>query len=165
MAWRRMALAALTPLLAAGLLLLVSGLESEKRGYQRGRVRVGYVASLLNGPVLVGLQEGRFEEALAGVRIESRFFSAGPQLVEAVFAGEIDIAYLGPGPAINAWVRSGGAALRIVASVSKGGSGFIVAEDWSPDSAEAFAGRVLASPQVGNTQDVALRSYLAELGL
>ena len=108
-------------------------------------------------------RQGR-QEVLPGVRLEHAF-GAGPALVEALFAGAIDIAYLGPSPAVNAFIRSGGEALRIVAGSSVGGSGFVAARGWNPQRAEDFFGRRVGTPQIGNTQDVSLRAYLASLGV
>lgn len=163
--WRRILWAALAPLVAAALLVLYSGERATGEATALTELRVGYVASLVNAPAIVGLVEGYFHEALPGVRLELHVFGAGPALVEALFAGAIDVAYVGPSPAINAYIRSGGEALRIVAGSAVGGSGFVVAEGWRPEYAQDFAGRRIATPQIGNTQDVALRSYLEALGV
>lgn len=163
--WRRMAWAALAPFVAAALLLIHAGERAVGEGTEVTELRVGYVASLVNAPVVVGLARGHFQEVLPGVRLEEHAFGAGPALVEALFAGAIDIAYLGPSPAVNAFIRSGGEALRIVAGSSVGGSGFVAARGWNPQRAEDFFGRRVGTPQIGNTQDVSLRAYLASLGV
>lgn len=163
--WRRMLWAVLAPLVAAALLLLHSGERATGEATVVTELRVGYVASLLNAPVIVGLVEGHFQQALDDVRIDVHVFGAGPALMEALFAGAIDIAYVGPSPAINAFIRSGGQALRIVAGSAVGGSGFVVTDRWAPGEAENYRGRRIATPQIGNTQDVSLRFHLQSLGV
>jgi len=90
--------------------------------------------------------------------------NAGPRAIEALFAGELDIAYVGPSPAINGYVRSEGRALRIVAGACTGGAGLVVPRESGARTASDFVGKTLATPQVGNTQDVALRHWLLKNG-
>jgi NitT/TauT family transport system substrate-binding protein len=93
-------------------------------------------------------------------QVEWKIFGAGPSIIEAIFAGRLDIAYVGPNPAINGFVRSNGEALRIIAGAASGGSALIVRDDSGIRRPEDFRGRRVASPQLGNTQDVALRAWL-----
>jgi NitT/TauT family transport system substrate-binding protein len=131
-----------------------------------GIIRVGYFPNLTHAQAVVGLARGEFAKALGPeVRIETTVFNAGPSVIEAIFAKRIDLAYVGPNPAINGYVQSQGKALRIVAGAMSGGAALVVRGDAGIASPEELAGKRIASPQLGNTQDVALRSYLAKHGL
>ena len=128
-------------------------------------VRVGYFPNITHSQALVGLARGDFQKALgSNVKIEATAFNAGPSVIEALFANQIDISYIGPNPAINGYIKSNGEALRIVAGATSGGASFIVRPDANIAKPEDLAGKKLASPQLGNTQDVALRAYLFEHG-
>ncbi len=129
-------------------------------------VRVGYFANLTHSQALIGLARGDFQQALGnGVQINPTVFNAGPAVIEALFAGQIDLAYVGPNPAINGFVQSKGEALRIVAGATSGGASLVVRPAANIHSGKDLAGKRIASPQLGNTQDVALRSYIAANGL
>lgn len=130
-----------------------------------GELRVGYFPNMTHSQVLVGLARGDFERALPGVRIVPRAFNAGPSVIEALYAGELDIACIGPNPAVNGYVRSAGQALRVVAGATSGGASLVVREGSGVDSVPCLSGRRVATPQLGNTQDVALRSLLAARGM
>ena len=127
-------------------------------------VRLGYFANVTHAPALVALEQGLFSEAL-GPRetLETRVFNAGPEAVEALFSEALDIAYIGPNPAINAFAQSGGEAIRIVAGATSGGAALVVHP--SITAPAQLRGAKLASPQLGNTQDVALRAWLKQQGL
>jgi NitT/TauT family transport system substrate-binding protein len=137
------------------------------RGHGRtpGEIRVGFFPNLTHAQALVGLARGDFQQALAPLRVVPRPLNAGPLAMEALFAGELDLVYVGSGPAINAFVRSGGQALRVVGGVSSGGAAFVVRGDSGIASAADLAGRTLATPAIGNTQDISLRTFLRENGL
>lgn len=127
-------------------------------------VRLGYFPNVTHAPALAGLAEGFFEDALgSGATLETRTFNAGPEVVGAIFSDGLDLAYIGPNPAINGYGRSGGAALRIVAGATSGGAALVVREGIR--SADDLRGTVLSTPQLGNTQDVALRTWLRESGV
>jgi len=129
-------------------------------------VRVGYFPNITHSQALVGLARGDFQQALgSNVKMEATAFNAGPSVIEALFANQIDISYIGPNPAINGYIKSNGEALRIVAGATSGGASFVVRPGANIAKPEDLAGKKLASPQLGNTQDVALRAYLAEHGL
>lgn len=123
-------------------------------------LRLGYFANVTHAPALVGLETGLLADALGDTVLAPQAFAAGPAAVEALSAGAIDAAYLGPNPAVNSFVQSGGASLRIVAGAAGGGAALVVRD--GIDESGDLAGAVLASPQLGNTQDVALRSWLAD---
>lgn len=128
-----------------------------------GSLRLGYFANVTHAPAVIGEEEGLFAEALGdGVDIEYSYFNAGTEAIEALFAGAIDATFIGPNPAINGFAQSGGEALRIVAGTTSGGASLVVRE--GIDAPEDLVGATLATPSLGNTQDVALRAWLAEEG-
>jgi NitT/TauT family transport system substrate-binding protein len=128
-----------------------------------GTLRLGYFANVTHATALVGVERGTFAAHLGPTKLETQVFNAGPAAVEALFGGAIDATYIGPNPAINAFVKSKGKALRIVAGATSGGAQLVVKP--SIASAKDLAGKTLATPQLGNTQDVALRAYLKEQGV
>jgi sulfonate transport system substrate-binding protein len=129
-------------------------------------VRVGYFPNITHSQALLGLARGDFQRALGpGVVIQPVVFNAGPSVIEALFARRIDLAYVGPNPAINGFVQSKGQALRIVAGATSGGAALVVRPEAGIREPSDLAGKKLATPQLGNTQDVALRDYLAQHGL
>ncbi|WP_318247032.1 ABC transporter substrate-binding protein [Microbacterium gallinarum] len=125
-------------------------------------VRLGYFANVTHAPALVGLEEGLFAESLGDIDLSTSVFNAGPAAIEALTAGAIDATYIGPNPSINTFIQSGGESARIVAGVATGGAALVVRP--GIDSPQQLVGTTLATPQLGNTQDVALRVYLAEQG-
>jgi NitT/TauT family transport system substrate-binding protein len=128
-------------------------------------LRLGFFPNLTHGPALVGLQRGDFAKALAPLTIDPKPFNAGPEAMEALFAGALDACYVGPAPAINGYLRSHGEALVIVAGAAQNGAGLVVRKEANIHGPGDLHGKKLASPQLGNTQDVALRMYLKENGL
>jgi NitT/TauT family transport system substrate-binding protein len=148
-------------------LLLAAGLLACGEGREAGAppvVRLGYFANVTHAPALVGVEQRFFQEALGpGVTLEMRTFNAGPEAVEALFSEALDLSYIGPNPAINAFAQSGGEAIRIVAGATSGGAALVVAP--GIEKPADLVGKKLATPQLGNTQDVALRSWLKEQGL
>ncbi len=135
------------------------------QGQKAAVVRVGYFPNLTHSQALVGRAQQRFEKALAPARVEWKVFNAGPSAIEALFAGAIDMAYVGPNPAITGYVRSKGEALRVIAGATSGGAALVVRSDAGISKAEDFHGKRIATPQLGNTQDVALRAWLNSHGL
>jgi NitT/TauT family transport system substrate-binding protein len=124
-------------------------------------VRAGHFPNITHSQGVIGQATGWFDKALAPeARVEWKIFNAGPSAIEALFAGAIDLTYLGPNPAINGYVRSQGEALRIVAGATSGGAALVVRADSGIQRPEDFRGKKIASPQLGNTQDVALRGWL-----
>jgi NitT/TauT family transport system substrate-binding protein len=131
-----------------------------------GLVRVGYFPNLTHSQALIGVGRGDFADALgSSVRLESTVFNAGPSVIEAMFAGQLDLAYIGPNPAVNGYVKSDGEAVRVIAGATSGGAAFIVRAEAGIRSASDLSGKRIATPQLGNTQDVALRAYLLANGL
>src|SRR6266516_7946160 len=129
-------------------------------------LRLGYFPNLMHAVALVVVARGTFKDALGpNVHLETKTFNAGPALIEALFASDIDIGYVGPNPAINGYTRSNGAALRIIAGAASGGALFVVRSDEHIQGPSDLAKKKFASPQLGGTQDVALRYYLQQHGL
>ncbi len=126
-------------------------------------LRLGYFPNVTHAAALVGIEQGIIADALGdGVELETQAFNAGPDVIEAIFNGALDASFIGPSPAINGFTRSNGEALRIVSGATSGGASLVVRE--GIESAEDLAGARLATPQLGNTQDVALRAWLAGQG-
>jgi NitT/TauT family transport system substrate-binding protein len=139
---------------------------SAQRPGEPVEIRAGLFPNITHAQALVGRAQGRFEAALEGKAVVSwRLFNAGPSAIEALFAGEIDLTYIGPNPAITGYVRSQGQALRVVSGACSGGAALVVRGDAGIASPADFAGRSLATPQLGNTQDVAARHWLTANGL
>lgn len=129
-------------------------------------IHVGAFPNITHPQAMVGKSNGWFEKAMGTqVKIDWKSFNAGPSAIEALFAGAIDMTYIGPNPAISGYVRSNGEALRIVAGATSGGAALVVRSDSGIQKPEDFHGRRVASPQMGNTQDVALRAWLQANGL
>ncbi|MDI6870892.1 MAG: ABC transporter substrate-binding protein [Bacillota bacterium] len=155
----------LLALAACGLLLGLAGVEAEGAGRPSRVVRLGYFPNITHSQALLGVASGEFVRALGpGVELRTKVFNAGPSVIEALFAGELDLSYIGPNPAINGYVRSGGEALRIIAGATSGGAALVVREGAGIRTAGDFHGKRIASPQLGNTQDVALRAWLGKHG-
>lgn len=125
-------------------------------------LRLGYFANVTHAPALVGLQEGILQQDLGDTKLTTQVFNAGPAAIEALSAGAIDATYIGPNPSINTYIQSGGASARVVAGAATGGAALVVRS--GIDSAADLKGTTLATPQLGNTQDVALRSWLKDQG-
>lgn len=126
-------------------------------------LRLGYFANVTHATAVYGVGAGVFASKLGTTALKTQIFNAGPAAVEALFGGTLDAAYLGPNPAINAFVKSKGQAIRIIAGATSGGAALVVRPGIT--SAAQLKGKKIASPQTGGTQDVALRSYLAKHGL
>ncbi len=124
-------------------------------------IRAGHYPNITHSQGVIGQATGWFDKALAPeARVDWKIFNAGPSVIEALFAGAIDLTYVGPNPAINGYVRSQGEALRIVAGATSGGALLVVRDDSGIQKPEDFHGKKIASPQLGNTQDMALRHWL-----
>jgi NitT/TauT family transport system substrate-binding protein len=142
------------------------GSDGESSGGGEGQltVRLGYFPNITHATPIVGLEKGILAKSLGpDVKLETQTFNAGGQAIEAIFAEGLDATFIGPNPAINAFAKSNGEAIRILAGATSGGAYFVVKPEIN--SAGDLKGKKLATPQVGNTQDVALRSWLGEQGL
>ena len=128
-------------------------------------LRLGYFPNFTHAPALVGVQQGVFKDALAEqeLTVTPTIFNAGPDAITQLFAGSLDISYIGPNPTVNGYVESGGDGVRVIAGAASGGAALVVNPDIT--SPEDLNGKTLATPQLGNTQDVALRYWLKQEGL
>lgn len=128
-------------------------------------VRIGFFANLTHAPALVAQELRLFETFLGkdGTKVEYVLFNAGPAAVEAMKGGAIDLAYIGPTPSVTGYVSTHGSLLRVVSGVTSGGAQLVVNSKITKVS--DFTGKKLTTPQLGNTQDVALRSWLKSHGL
>ncbi len=131
----------------------------------RVTVRVAYFPNLTHAVGFVAVATGRAQEALAPHTVQLTSFSNGPLLIEALLAGEIDLGYVGPSPALNGYVKSRGEALRVIAGASSGGALFVVRPEAAIASPADLAGKRIATPQRGGTQDIALRFFAKHAGL
>lgn len=126
-------------------------------------VRVGYFPNLTHATALVGEQEGILQKELGGTQIKSTTFNAGPSEIEALNAGSIDIGFIGPSPAVNGFTKSKGKNLRIVAGSASGGVKLVVNPD-KIKTLDDLKGKKIATPQLGNTQDVAFLNWISTRG-
>ncbi len=162
----------------AGSALLVAGCSSASSSSSSGAtsggatqaaatpvtVRLGFLANITHAPALIALKNGYFSKALGSAgTVDPTSFSSGTQETTAILAGQLDAAFVGPNPAINAWQKSGGTAIKIVAGAATGGASIVVKP--SITGASQLKGQSLATPSLGNTQDVALRYWLKQHGL
>ncbi|MDH4077949.1 MAG: ABC transporter substrate-binding protein, partial [Acidimicrobiia bacterium] len=136
----------------------------EARTPLEGSLRLGYFPNVTHAPAIVGVRSGHFTRALGpGVDLQLTIFNSGTEVIEALFSGAIDASFIGPNPAINGFAQSDGEALQIVAGSTSGGASFVVRD--GIDAPADLNGTTLATPSLGNTQDVALRAWLKDQGL
>ena len=129
-------------------------------------LRIAYFPNIGHAIPIVGMEMEFFSEKInPNVEIQSRIFDSGPQVIESLFANSVDIAYVGPGPAINGFLNSENNNIQILSGAASGGASFIVHPESEINSASDFSGKKIAAPQIGNTQDVSLRHYLSENNL
>jgi NitT/TauT family transport system substrate-binding protein len=153
------------------LLSILLSLAAALPSYAETKIRVGHFPNVTHVQALVAHAlsrqgKGWFEERLgAGTKIEWFVYNAGPSAMEAIFANSIDLAYVGPSPAINAYSKSRGEEIRIMSGAANGGAALVVQGDSALKTAADFRGKRIATPQLGNTQDVSCRAWLAAGGL
>ncbi|WP_424232743.1 ABC transporter substrate-binding protein [Actinophytocola sp.] len=123
-------------------------------------LRLGYFPNVTHAPALIGLEKGLFEKELGDTKLTRQEFNAGPNEVSALLGGSLDIGFIGSGPAINAYAKSKGEAVRLISGVTSGGAQLVVAPGITKP--EDLAGKTVVTPQLGNTQDVALKKWLAD---
>jgi len=154
--------------LAVGLIVMLtacsaSGASGTADTSEPVPLRLGYFPNVTHATAIVGIDQGIIQDALGeNVTLSTQFFNAGTDVVEAIFSEALDASYIGPNPAINAFAQSNGEAVRIIAGAASGGAALVVSNDIA--SPEDLAGKTLATPSLGNTQDVALRAWLADEG-
>lgn len=146
----------------------LAGVALGRRGGDPSVLRVGTMASLTHAPMLAGLGSGRLARAVAPVRIESRVFRAGPRVTEALIGNALDVGTAGPAPVVIHHARhseGGRGGLRVLTGCASGGASLVVTKRSRIASASDLRGKTLAVTQLGTTQDIALRAYLADHGL
>lgn len=163
------------PLLAAAIMLLSSTLaltnplsayaQEQAGGQEVKTLRIGYFPNINHAQAVIGLGKGDFQNALGNnVNVETFQFNAGPSAIESLLANRIDVSYIGPNPAINGYVVSDGKDVKVIAGATSAGASFVVRNDSGINSVKDLGGKKYASPQLGNTQDVALRKFLSDNG-
>jgi NitT/TauT family transport system substrate-binding protein len=141
-----------------------SSSTSSSKKLSASEVRIGYFANLTHGTALVGLADnGPIRQALGSTTVKPSIFNAGPAEIEALNAGSIDIGWIGPSPAVNGYTKSGGKSLKIIAGSASGGVKFVV-NPKKITSLKDVKGKKIATPQLGNTQDVAFLNWIADQG-
>lgn len=126
-------------------------------------VRLGLLANITHAPALIAIQKGYFTKALGSNKLTTTVYNSGTQETTAILANQLDAAYVGPNPAINAFQKSGGKAIKIISGVATGGASIVVKPGIT--SAAGLKGKTVDTPSLGNTQDVAVRYWLKQNGL
>src|ERR1700722_5828667 len=158
---------------AVGGALLVAGCSSSSSSSATGSssaaaapvtVRLGYLANITHAPALIAIKNGYFTKDLGSAgTLKTTVYSTGTLETTAILADQLDAAYVGPNPAINAFQKSNGTAIKIISGVATGGASVVVKASIS--SASGLKGQAVATPSLGNTQDVFLRYWLKENGI
>lgn len=170
---RGLAAAAALPLLAVALTACGYGSDAEEddtkdlsaggEKLSADSVKIGYFPNLTHATALVGIQEGLIAKELGGTSVKPSTFNAGPSEIEALNAGSIDIGFIGPSPSINGYTKSKGQSLRIIGGSASGGVKLVVDPD-KIKTLDDLKGKKIATPQLGNTQDVAFLNWISEKG-
>src|SRR3984957_16631157 len=126
-------------------------------------VRLGYFANVTHAQAVLGVASGDFAQAIAPSTLNTKIFNAGPSLIEALFAGDIDIGYVGPGPALTAWSISHGQEITVVSGAAANGVVIVAGIKSNIHSLSDLAGKKIATPQRNNTQDISARHYVLDV--
>ena len=152
-------------IVVVGIIPLV-GLTQASVDDSQNKIRVAFFPSIVHAVPIIGMETQTFANNLNdGLDIEVKIFDSGPQVIESIFSNSVDIAYVGPGPVINGFLKSDGNDLKILAGAANGGASFVIQKNSGLELIENYSGKRVAAPQISNTQDVSLRHYLAENGL
>ncbi|MBI3909827.1 MAG: ABC transporter substrate-binding protein [Armatimonadetes bacterium] len=163
--WRYLAFPA-AGLAVLGALALGVGGQSPGPAAGQQRLRLAYFPNVTHAPAVAGVARGELQRGLpAGVVLDPKVFNAGPAEMEALLAGEVDVGYVGPSPAINTYLKSDGRALRLLAGACSGGAALVARADVGIAGIRDLDGKRVAVPQLGGTQDVSARHFLAQNGL
>lgn len=127
------------------------------------KLRIGYLASLTHAPAIIGIEANYFADALDNIKIETKAFNSGVEVIESIFSGALDVAFIGPNPALNGFIRSKGKAVVVIANATNGGAALITKPEIQ--TIDDLRGKTLATPSLGNTQDIALRAWLRSQNL
>jgi len=154
-----------TAIAIIGIIALI-GLTQASIDDSQNKIRVAFFPSILHAVPIVGMETQTFADNLDDdFDIEVKIFDSGPQVIESIFSNSVDIAYVGPGPVINGFLKSDGDDLQILAGAANGGASYVIQKNSGLELIENYSGKRVAAPQISNTQDVSLRHYLAENGL
>jgi NitT/TauT family transport system substrate-binding protein len=135
-----------------------TGAGASAAGTPAAELRLGYFPNITHAPALIGVANGFYQQELGSTKLTTQTFNAGPEEVSALLGGSLDAGFLGSGPAINAFAKSNGAAVRLIAGSTSGGAQLVVAPGiTSPDQ---LKGKIIATPQAGNTQDISFKKWL-----
>jgi NitT/TauT family transport system substrate-binding protein len=135
-----------------------TGAGPSAAGTPAAELRLGYFPNITHAPALIGVANGFYQQELGSTKLTTQTFNAGPEEVSALLGGSLDAGFLGSGPAINAFAKSNGAAVRLIAGSTSGGAQLVVAPGiTSPDQ---LKGKIIATPQAGNTQDISFKKWL-----
>ncbi len=140
-----------------------AGAGASAAGTPAAELRLGYFPNITHAPALIGVTNGYFQQELGSTKLTTQTFNAGPEEVSALLGGSLDAGFIGSGPAINAFAKSNGEAVRLIAGSTSGGAQLVVSPDIT--SPEQLKGKIIATPQAGNTQDIALKKWLKENNL
>ena len=146
--------------------LLLTGCSAAPAGSQAlDQVNIGYFPNLTHAPGLVADAGGKFTERFGklNVTVNTKSFNAGPDVIQAILSGSLDISYIGPNPTVTAYIQSNSQGIRVIAGSTSGGASLVVRPDIT--TVDQLRGKKLATPQLGNTQDIALRYWLKDNGL
>ena len=142
------------------------GVSQSSSDASENKIRVAFFPSIIHAVPIVGMENQTFADNLDDdLAIQVKIFDSGPQVIESIFSNSVDIAYVGPGPVINGFLKSDGKDLKILAGAANGGASFVIQKNSGLEMIENYSGKRVAAPQISNTQDVSLRHYLAENGL
>jgi NitT/TauT family transport system substrate-binding protein len=157
-------LLAVSVVLVVGIMLFNASITHTAFAQQK-TLRLGYFPNINHAQGVIGIGDGSLQKTLGdNITLETFVFNAGPSVIESLLAGRLDASYIGPNPAINGYVVSDGQAVRVIAGATSAGASFVVRNDSGINSVQDLGGKKFASPQLGNTQDVALRKYLTDNG-
>lgn len=148
-----------------GVLALNPGVQISRAAESHEKLRLAYFPNITHAPALVGIAHGDFQRSLEEVALETKVVNAGPEAMQALLAGEIDVAYVGPSPAINTYLKSGRRVLKIIAGACSGGAALVARSDTKIVGVRDLDGKRVGVPQLGGTQDVSCRHFLAQCGL
>lgn len=158
--------AILAGIVSVSVLAIIAIMTNSSETTHENRLRVAYFPNIGHAIPIIGMEKGIFEKQMGqDTRIESKLFDSGPQVIESLFSDSIDIAYVGPVPAINGFLKSENKNVKILSGAASGGASFVVHPSSEISSVDDFARKRIAAPQIGNSQDVSLRNYLSENGL
>jgi NitT/TauT family transport system substrate-binding protein len=139
------------------------GAAASAAGTPATEVRLGYFPNITHAPALIGVTNNLFQQELGDTKLTTQTFNAGPEEVSALLGGSLDAGFIGSGPAINAFAKSNGEAIRLVAGSTSGGAQLVTSPDIT--SADQLKGKIIATPQAGNTQDIAFKKWLKDNNL